>query len=75
MFCGPALYAFEPDGSPAEFTATGGTEIGGFVIGGGLAVDGQSDIYVGDPAGEIVDEYNAAGEFVQEFTTLKVKAP
>ena len=68
LFCGPALYAFEPDGSPAEFTATGGTEIGGFVIGGGLAVDGQSDIYVGDPAGEIVDEYNAAGEFIQEFT-------
>ena len=29
LFCGPALYAFEPDGSPAEFTATGGTEIGG----------------------------------------------
>lgn len=74
-----AIKAFAQDGSPAAFTAgpsAGSSEItsfggAGFGEVGGVAVDGNGDVYVSNYTAGAVDVYSSSGEELTSFATVE----
>ncbi len=77
-----SVQAFEANRSPHEFSDTGASYISGNAITGtpsasfsrpwNIAVDNSGNIYVIEQTKDVVDEFRASGEFVQEVSGASV---
>lgn len=65
------IKAFKATGEPAEFSALGSSELGGFSELCGVAVDQDGVIYAGDFLAGAVKAYNSNGEFLVSLNTAE----
>jgi hypothetical protein len=63
--------AFKANGEPAEFSALGSSELGGFGELCGVAVDQNGDIYAGDYFASAVKVYSSNGESLASLNTAE----